>query len=184
MSIQGDADGGQLKAVFEAYNVNAGSEIVNMAYSYNTGKQYSEQISNGSQIIDAFKAINADLGLKLLQEDVSFNWSDGVQLKYNILKLISLSNLDAPVWAHLENVNITQGDAFPLVDLDDHVLSTGITTFAIGVGELPAGITLDGATGVISGTASSTDAAGTVSFVATDDNGTTESNWVDWSVRT
>jgi len=65
--------------------------------------------------------------------------------------------------------------------LDDECISVGITTYTVTTGALPTGVSLDGASGAITGNPSNR-GSGTVGFTATDDNGSTESSWVSWNV--
>lgn len=73
-------NGGQLQELFRAYNIVTDSKVVNMNRSYNVGDYYNTAINNGSQVQDAFKAINANESYELLDTSIIFNASNGGRL--------------------------------------------------------------------------------------------------------
>jgi len=183
MSIQGDADGGQLKALFEIYNARVGSQVVDLNLNYNTGDKYSERIATGSQIKDAFAAINANESSKILRTDQDYNATNGIQLKEQAVRLAALAVLtNGPVWGDLPQQNAAQGGSW-MVDLNDYCVGVTISSFVINTGALPTGITLDGAAaGTFSGTVTNVGGAGSVTFDAVDANGTTQSGTMNWTI--
>ncbi len=180
MSIQGFSNGGQVRDLFAAYNAKEGSEIVDMSRTYNTGDKYSNRISDGNQIDLALAEINANEGTSVFTK-AHTDWNNGIGLKATMAKLTVLVNVTGPVWADLEDIVIAQGAAWPMTDLDDFVISAGTTTFTVTTGALPTGITLN-TDGTFVGTATNI-GAGTVAFSVTDDNGASESNWLQWDVQ-
>ena len=179
MSVQGFANGGQMRDLFVAYNTKEGSQIVDMSRNYNTGDKYSNRISNGNQIDLAFAEIDANEGLVIFDKNIP-DYGNGSQLKLKFARLAILINNDGPTWANIPAQNMSQGAAWPITDLDTLVISVGVTTFAVTTGALPTGITLN-SDGTFTGTATNI-GSGTVAFTATDDNGAEESNWIEWSV--
>jgi len=183
MSIQGDADGGQLKDLFTLYNTRVGSPIVDLSLNYNTGDKYSEMIATGSQIIDAFAAINANESSTILRTDQDYNASNGSQLKEQAVRLAALAAFtDGPIWGDLPEQIAAQGAGWTL-DLNDYCVGDTISAFTINTGALPTGITLDGAAaGTFSGTVTNVGGAGSVTFDAVDANGTTQSGTMNWTI--
>ena len=180
MSVQGFSNGGQVRDIFAAYNTKAGSAVVDMSRNYNTGDKYSNRIGTGNQIDLALAEINANENDDVFTK-AHTDWNNGASLKATMAKLVLLISLDAPVWAQLDDVIMAQGASWPMIDLDGYVITVGVTTFAVTTGGLPTGITLN-ADGTFSGTATNA-GAGTVAFTATDDNGATESGWIQWTVN-
>jgi len=180
MSFQGKMNGGQARNLFLAYNVKAGSDVVDMSRNYNTGDKYSNQISNGNQIDLAFAEINANEGEEIFNFDIP-DYTDGFQMKLKFTRLALLANVTAPVWQTIPDQVMNQNDAWPIADLDTICLSVGVTTFTVTTGVLPTGITLN-ANGTFAGTATNI-GAGSVAFTATDDNGVSESNILEWDVN-
>ena len=87
-----------------------------------------------------------------------------------------------PSWvSSLADVNEPQGDTWD-IDLQDYVYSDGLTvTFAVNTGALPTGITLN-ANGTFSGTVTDISGSGSVTFTATNANGTANSPALTWTI--
>lgn len=183
MHVQGFSNGGQVRDIFLAYNAKAGSEVVDMSRNYNTGDKYSNRIGTGNQIDLALAEVSAHDGSISFRGKIP-DYGNGKALKAAMAKLIILASVDnPPVWSDIDDhITITQTTGvWPMSDLNDYVSTTGVTTFTVTTGALPAGITLDGITGLITGNPSAI-GSGTVAFTATDDNGATESAWIKWTI--
>jgi len=180
VSIQGYMDGGQARKCFQHYNDKYSSNIIDMSREYNTGDKYSNRRGTGNQIDKAFQEINAHLGKSIFTVN-NPDYTNGRQLKAKFLKLLLIIANEAPVWATIPNQQMNQGDVWPITDLNDLCFGNGVISYTVTTGILPTGITLN-TDGTFSGTATNS-GAGTVAFTATDTNGSTESNWIDWNVH-
>jgi len=181
MSIQGHADGGQMRDLFIAYNAEYGFDVIDMSRSYNTGDSYSTRIGTGNQIDLALQEINANEGAEIFKAK-NGDWSDGTQLKEVAATIALLGALVSapPIWFNgmPDTVVITLGDSWPW-NLTDYNLNNGTPDFGQNL-TIPTGLTLalNGTWSGVTGTLS----AGTIEFTATNPNGTSLSKWVKWSV--
>ena len=189
MSVQGDADGGQLKKLFRDYNRAVGSEIVSMKYSYNSADSYYKNPSAGSQIRDALMAINANEGFALFDMSLTYTWSTGGQL--NIAANILQDHIDGGVtppptttivWQVLGAETLAHEAAWPYSLSDKISGAVGVVTYSVTAGLLPTGMTLNASTGGVTGTADVGLETGSVTFGASDDNGLVSSTTVSFNV--
>lgn len=83
-------------------------------------------------------------------------------------------------WTTMGEVNVSQGGTWD-IELNNYVIGLRPVTFAIATGALPAGITLN-VDGTFSGTVTPLSGTGSVTFNATNPDGTVESGTLNWSI--
>ena len=102
--------------------------------------------------------------------DVVVEWRRGKELVASATTTI-LVDLTAPSVSYTAPASLSVGTA---VSISPTTADTDIDSYALKAGSsLPAGLTLDGTSGVVSGTPSAAAAAGDVTIVVTDDAGNT-----------